>query len=287
MTAFKKVLAEPEFDNIDAGIVLQAYLPESHAAFADLVEFSKLRHATSGGTIKVRLVKGANLAMESTEAELHGWPAAPYRTKADVDASYARLIDAALRPKHAEAVRVGIASHNLFHLSWALAVASSRGVEAQVDVEMLEGMANSESLAIAKTGQRVLLYAPVTQRDDFASAVAYLVRRLDENTSDENYLKAAFDIATDEERFEEQRDRFTTSVHERHALLQAASLRDVPVITSDSPNFSNVVNFDPTSSKAFDEITSAFSKIREVPDRQIPLVIGRQGHRLERVHDWP
>jgi len=211
--------------------------------------------------------------METTEAELHGWPAAPYRTKADVDASYARLIDAALRPEHAEAVRVGIASHNLFHLSWALAVASSRGVEAQVDVEMLEGMANSESLAIAKTGQRVLLYAPVTQRDDFASAVAYLVRRLDENTSDENYLKAAFDIATDEARFEEQRDRFTRSVHERHAL-STASLRNVPVMTSDSSNFSNVVNFDPTSSKAFEEITSAFSKIREVPDRQIPLVIG-------------
>ena len=142
-------------------------------------------------------MKGANLAMETTEAELHGWNAAPYRTKADVDASYARLIDAALRPEHAEAVRVGIASHNLFHLSWALEVARSRGVEAQVDVEMLEGMANSESLAIARTGQRVLLYAPVTRHDDFASAVAYLVRRLDENTSDENYLKAAFDIGTD------------------------------------------------------------------------------------------
>ncbi|HUZ41877.1 MAG TPA: bifunctional proline dehydrogenase/L-glutamate gamma-semialdehyde dehydrogenase [Acidimicrobiales bacterium] len=276
MTAFKKVLTEREFAEIAAGIVLQAYLPESHAAFADLVEWSKLRHATSGGIIKVRLVKGANLAMETTEAELHGWPAGPYRTKADVDASYARLIDAALRPEHAHAVRVGIASHNLFHLSWALAVARVRGVEEQVDVEMLEGMANSESLAIAKTGRRVLLYAPVTQRDDFASAVAYLVRRLDENTSDENYLKAAFDIATDEQRFEEQRDRFTTSVHERHAL-STASLRHAPIATSDPLDFSNVVNFDPTSSKSFDEITSAFAKVREIPDRQIPLVIaGRE-----------
>jgi RHH-type proline utilization regulon transcriptional repressor/proline dehydrogenase/delta 1-pyrroline-5-carboxylate dehydrogenase len=117
VTAFTHVLDEDEFSAIAAGIVLQAYLPESHTAFAELVEWATRRHRRSGGSIKVRLVKGANLAMETTEAELHGWSAAPYRTKSDVDASYARLIDAALRPEHAEAVRIGIASHNLFHPS--------------------------------------------------------------------------------------------------------------------------------------------------------------------------
>ncbi len=165
--------------------------------------------------------------METTEAELHGWTAAPYRSKADVDASYARLIDAALRPEHADAVRIGIASHNLFHLSWALEVARARGVERQVDVEMLEGMANSESLAIARTGQRVLLYAPVTRHDDFASAVAYLVRRLDENTSDENYLKAAFDIGTDEARFAGA-ERSIHGVGSRTSLDLDPSLRHAP-----------------------------------------------------------
>ena len=213
--------------------------------------------------------------METTEAELHGWNAAPYRSKAEVDASYARLIDAALRPEHADAVRVGIASHNLFHLSWALEVARSRGVESQVDVEMLEGMANSESLAIARTGQRVLLYAPVTRHDDFASAVAYLVRRLDENTSDENYLKAAFDIGTDAERFAEQSERFTASVRERHAI-STSSLRHAPRPASTSLGFANVANFDPTSTKAFDEITGAFARVRATPELQIPLVIDDQ-----------
>jgi RHH-type proline utilization regulon transcriptional repressor/proline dehydrogenase/delta 1-pyrroline-5-carboxylate dehydrogenase len=273
VTAFTLVLSEPEFSGIAAGIVLQAYLPESHDAFSDLVGWAKIRHQRSGGSIKVRLVKGANLAMETTEAELHGWSAAPYRTKADVDASFARLIDAALRPEHAEAVRIGVASHNLFHLSWALEIARARGVDAQVDVEMLEGMANSESLAIAKTGQRVLLYAPVTRHDDFASAVAYLVRRLDENTSDENYLKAAFDIGTDEQRFDEQRDRFTASVRERHAI-STASLRHVPPHADDTTSFANVANYDPTSTTAFDEITRCFADIRATPERQIPLVIG-------------
>ncbi len=161
-----------------------------------------------GGSIKVRLVKGANLAMERAEAELHGWSPAPYRTKSDVDASYVRLIDAALRPEHSKAVRIGIASHNLFHMTWAIEVAKSRGVLDQIDIEMLEGMANAEALAVTRAGQPVLLYAPVTRKDDFAAAVAYLVRRLDENTSDENYLKAAFEISKNPKKFKEQEERF-------------------------------------------------------------------------------
>lgn len=276
VAAFKKVLGEPEFSRLNAGIVLQAYLPESHQALADLLDWSKSRHQRSGASIKVRLVKGANLAMETTEAELHGWNAAPYRTKADVDASYARLIDVALRPENAGAVRVGIASHNLFHLTWALAVARARGVPAQVDVEMLEGMANAESLAIARSGQRVLLYAPVTRHDDFVSAVAYLVRRLDENTSDENYLKAAFTISTDDRKFEEQRQRFLASVRERHEL-DTTSLRHREAAAHDALTFTNAANFDPTWPRAFEELTAALTSVRDEPVRLIPLVIdGRE-----------
>ena len=134
---FKKVLSEPEFLKMTAGIVLQAYLPESHAAFTDLATWARERHARAGGAIKIRLVKGANLAMERAEAEFNGWTAAPYPSKADVDASYSRLIDAALRPENAEAVRIGIASHNLFHLTWAIEVARKRHVLPQLDIEML------------------------------------------------------------------------------------------------------------------------------------------------------
>ena len=276
VAAFKDVLSEAEFRRVNAGIVLQAYLPESHLAFGDLLDWSKDRYLDTGATIKVRLVKGANLAMETTEAELHGWSAAPYRTKADVDASYTRLIDVALRPENAHALRVGIASHNLFHLTWALDVARARGVLEQVDIEMLEGMANAESLAIARTGQRVLLYAPVTRHDDFASAVAYLVRRLDENTSDENYLKAAFDIGTDESKFEEQRQRFLASVRERHAL-PTQSLRHGDHLSRDTVAFTNSSNVDPTSPRVFVDLTSALTSVLNEPVRQIPLVIdGRE-----------
>ncbi len=272
ISAFMRVLNEEEFASFDAGIVLQAYLPESHQALLDLVSWATQRFERSGATIKVRLVKGANLAMETTEAELHGWPAAPYRSKADVDASYARLIDVALRPEHAAAVRIGLASHNLFHLTWALDVAAARGVLDQVDVEMLEGMANAESLALARTGQKVLLYAPVTRSDDFASAVAYLVRRLDENTSDENYLKAAFVIGSDADRFAEQRDRFLASVHGRH-VVSGTSLRHTSVVERDPTHFVNAVAYDTTSPTATDEVTRAFDDVRSLRHEFIPLVI--------------
>ena len=218
VAVFKDLLDEPEFEKMNAGIVLQAYLPESHGVFADLVAWSKVRAARSGGMIKIRLVKGANLAMEKAEAELHGWIPAPYPNKADVDASYARLIDVALTPENAVAVRIGIASHNLFHLAWAIEVAKSRGVLHQLDIEMLEGMANAEALAVVKETGSVLLYTPVTKHDDFPAAVAYLVRRLDENTSIENYLRASFEMEIGNERYIEQKNRFIASVSARHEI---------------------------------------------------------------------
>ena len=272
VTAFKRVLSEPEFLGTSGGIVLQAYLPESHHAFADLAAWATSRHHQGGNSVKIRLVKGANLAMEHAEAQLHGWTAAPYATKADVDASYSRLIDTALRPQYADALRIGIASHNLFHLTWAIEVARARGVPDQMDVEMLEGMANAESLAVARTGKRVLLYAPVTRRDDFASAVAYLVRRLDENTSDENYLRAAFDIDSNPTEFEDQRERFLRSVRDRH-IVSTESRRHTNVADPRIHNFENEASTDPTDPRALREITLALRSIRDEHGRTIPLVV--------------
>ena len=123
LVSFMRVLDEPEFDAIDAGIVLQAYLPDSHDALDRLGRWASGRHRRAGGRVKVRIVKGANLAMESVDAELHGWVAAPYPTKADVDASYKAMLASALRPEWSDAVRVGVASHNLFDVAWALIVA--------------------------------------------------------------------------------------------------------------------------------------------------------------------
>jgi RHH-type transcriptional regulator, proline utilization regulon repressor / proline dehydrogenase / delta 1-pyrroline-5-carboxylate dehydrogenase len=272
VAAFMRVLDEDEFAAMKAGIVLQAYLPESHHFFGELVTWAKNRFEKSGGTIKVRLVKGANLAMERAEAELHGWSPAPYQSKSDVDASFARLVDAALRPEHSKAVRIGIASHNLFHMTWALEVAKARGVIEQIDIEMLEGMANAEALAVTRAGQPVLLYAPVTRKDDFAAAAAYLVRRLDENTSDENYLKAAFEISKNPEKFAEQEERFLNSISERHAIT-TESLRHIEHALTSGFAFENERNADPTEPVFIASVTKAIKKVKAVKDQEIPLVI--------------
>jgi RHH-type proline utilization regulon transcriptional repressor/proline dehydrogenase/delta 1-pyrroline-5-carboxylate dehydrogenase len=275
--AFKEVLNEAEFSAMDAGIVLQAYLPESHSAFAELVEWAIARQTQYGGRIKIRLVKGANLAMEKAEAELHGWVPAPYASKADVDASYARLIDSALRPGYANAIRIGIASHNLFHVAWAIEVARLRGVEDQLDIEMLEGMANGEALAVAQEFGRILLYTPITREKDFPTAVAYLVRRLDENTSLENYLRASFDMQVGNDEFLAQRDRFIASLKDRHQI--STQSRRHELVTYHPGNelhldeFTNESDGDPTNSEFRNAVQSAIAKqlVREL--FEIPIVI--------------
>ena len=267
--AFKKILSEAEFQELNAGIVLQAYLPESHGALEDLIAWVKSR----SGQIKIRLVKGANLAMEHTEAELHGYVAAPYGTKAAVDASYTRLIDLALHPEHSSKVRIGIASHNLFHLTWAIEVARERGVLDQIDIEMLEGMANGEAKAMTSFGLNVILYTPVTKRNDFASAVAYLVRRLDENTSPENYLRASFDINKNEYHFKNQQERFLKSLEDRHEI-STKSLRHVShfLAKGAESRFENASDGDATNPSYLEAVDFAIKEIM-TKSYEIPLVI--------------
>ncbi|MEI6649048.1 MAG: bifunctional proline dehydrogenase/L-glutamate gamma-semialdehyde dehydrogenase [Actinomycetes bacterium] len=272
--AFTLVLSEPEFLNVQAGIVLQAYLPESHSAFADLASWAVERNLAGGAAIKIRLVKGANLAMEKAEAHVQGWVAAPYSTKAEVDASYARLIDAALRTEYAGSLRIGIASHNIFHISWAIEVARSRGVSHQIDIEMLEGMAQAEARALAHAGNRVLLYAPVTRADDFASAIAYLVRRLDENTSDENYLTASFTIDKNPSEFERQKLRFEKSVEDRHEI--STSSRRHGMENNRDSSFFNQPSGDPTNVHYWSCVSKEIAKIKRLTPangKQVPVVI--------------
>jgi RHH-type transcriptional regulator, proline utilization regulon repressor / proline dehydrogenase / delta 1-pyrroline-5-carboxylate dehydrogenase len=283
--AFTLVLAEPEFAALDAGIVLQAYLPECHAEFQRLLDWATRRREAGGGRIKVRIVKGANLAMETTESQQHGWPAGPYGSKADVDASWKRIVDCALRPENADAVRVGVASHNLFDLAWAVEVAALRGVAEQMDVEMLEGMANAEALVVARDVGAVLLYAPVTRSDDFASAVAYLVRRLDENTAPENFLRASFDLDVGSETFAEQERRFRDAVAARHSVPTASRRHVEPAAAPTEPTvdglFANQHETDVTSPQERASLAGALDSHLGGWDYPLPVVIGGQEHRPE------
>jgi len=189
---FTELLDEEEFQSLEAGIVLQAYLPDTFDALQELAEFAAQRRAKGGAKIKVRLVKGANLSMERVDSEVHDWPQAPYLTKAEVDANYIRLLDWVLQPEHADNLRIGVASHNLYHLALAHELSVARNVEHQLDAEMLQGMSPAQSAAVRDVTGNMILYTPVVKKEDFDVAISYLVRRLEENGAKQNFLYALF-----------------------------------------------------------------------------------------------
>ena len=221
---FCSLLEENGLRDLVAGLALQAYLPDSADVLERLCAFARRRVAAGGAPVRVRLVKGANLAMEQVEAELRGWEQAPYATKEEVDANYKRLLDVALRPENDGAVVVGVASHNLFDVAWALGEAEAHA-PGRVEIEMLEGMAPALAKAVARRAGGLLLYAPVVRRGDFESAVAYLVRRFDENTAPENFLAHLPSLTASSRAWEDQRRRFEASVALRHRLASSPRRR--------------------------------------------------------------
>ena len=279
VAAFCEVLDEPEFLPLSAGIVLQAYLPDSYPVQRDLTAWARARRARGGSPIKLRIVKGANLAMERIEGAVHGWPQAPYPVKIDVDANYKRMVDFGCRPEHAEAVHLGVASHNLFDVAYGLVLRDARHVERCVEFEMLEGMANHQARAVKARADGLLLYAPVVRAEDFHSAIAYLVRRLDENTAPENFLRHVFDLEPGSPEWDAERDRFHA------ACARADSVSDAPRRTQDrriekieplapAAPFVNEPDTDWTRPGNRAWIQDVVDTWRERPAEDIPLQIG-------------
>ncbi len=209
---FQRLLDRPSLRQYEAGIVLQAYLPEALPALDRLTAWAQERRAAGGAGIKVRVVKGANLAMERVDAALHGWPVAVLPSKQASDANYKRVLDAALRPDRVDAVRIGLAGHNLFDIAWAWQLAEARGVASSVEVEMLLGMAPDQAAAVRRTVGHLLLYTPVVHPRDFDSAISYLIRRLEENASTDNFLSGVFELTASPEIFAREEQRFRAAL---------------------------------------------------------------------------
>ncbi len=261
--AFRDVLDEPEFQTARAGIVLQAYLPDSFNALCELAAWSRARAANGGAPVKVRLVKGANLAMETVEAELHGWNAAPFSTKADTDANFRRMMKFACRPEYAGALRVGVASHNLFDVALALVLSRRREPADAVEIEMLEGMANHQARAVRNTAGSVLLYAPVVQDRDFGAALAYLIRRLDENTVPGNFLSGLFAFTPGSEAWLREAEKFREGWRRRHVVSIASRRALSP--PRPGAGFVNEPDTDFTQAKNRDALTAAALRHGAVP----------------------
>jgi RHH-type proline utilization regulon transcriptional repressor/proline dehydrogenase/delta 1-pyrroline-5-carboxylate dehydrogenase len=179
------LLSEPEFANgPSAGIVLQAYLTESPDHLERLLEWA--REHPRGCPLTIRLVKGAYWDHEVVQAAQHGWAPPVFTDRRECDRNFElltrRLIDAT------PAVRVAIASHNLRSIAHAAAYADHRGLGTEaIEFQILRGLGDDTQAAIAATGRRVRAYCPV---GDLVAGMAYLVRRLLENTANDSFLAA-------------------------------------------------------------------------------------------------
>ncbi|MEY4477220.1 MAG: Bifunctional protein putA [Actinomycetota bacterium] len=211
IAVFQNILDRDEFLNLEAGIVLQAYLPDALGAMIRLQEWSSARRARGGAAIKIRVVKGANLPMERVDAEIHGWALATVNSKQDADTNYKRVLNYAFTPGRIANIKIGVAGHNLFDIAFAWALAGRRGVRDGIEFEMLLGMAESQAEAVRATTGSLLLYTPVVHPAEFDVAIAYLIRRLDEGANEDNFMSAVF-FLTENEYFTRETDRFTASV---------------------------------------------------------------------------
>ena len=213
--AFIRSLDQEEFKDHHAGMALQAYLPDSYHILQQITHWARKRVAAGGSPVKIRIVKGANMEMEQLESAIFDWPLAPFDNKLEVDANWKRMVDFGMQPENIRAVRLGIASHNLFDQAYAYLTARKNQVLDLFSFEMIEGMANYLRRAIQETGQEMVLYAPVTTRDQFINAIGYLIRRLDENTGKKNFLRQLNRLDINSDAWQFLADHFKASVRQK------------------------------------------------------------------------
>ena len=179
------LLAEEEFrEGPSAGIVLQAYLRDSPEMLTTVEQWTRTSVRTT--PLTVRLVKGAYWDHELVQARQHGWPVPVFEDKHECDRNFELLTRRLLaaRPR----LRVAIASHNLRSVAHAIAVNRvSGGDDADLELQILRGLGDELQQALAANGLRVRAYCPI---GDLVAGMAYLVRRLLENTANDSFLSA-------------------------------------------------------------------------------------------------
>lgn len=253
IAVFTRILDKPEFKNLEAGIVLQAYLPDALSAMIRLQDWAAARRADGGAAIKVRVVKGANLPMEQVEASLHDWPLATWGTKQDSDTNYKRVINYSLHPDRIRNIRIGVAGHNLFDIAFAWLLAKQRGIadtaEESIEFEMLLGMAQGQAEAVKKDVGSLLLYTPVVHPAEFDVAIAYLIRRLEEGASQDNFMSAVFELSENESLFGREKQRFLASLAKLDDEVPAPNRRQnraLPAAPLPHDSFENTPDTDPS-----------------------------------------
>jgi RHH-type transcriptional regulator, proline utilization regulon repressor / proline dehydrogenase / delta 1-pyrroline-5-carboxylate dehydrogenase len=260
LETFVELINEPAFKAYSHwGVVIQAYLRDALADSKKLVEAAKKR----GTPFTVRLVKGAYWDFETIYAKQKGWPIPVYLQKKESDASFEDcskvFIDA--YPN----IRLAVGSHNIRSIAAALSYAESKKLDKRaVEVQMLYGMAEPIKRALVKDGIRLREYATI---GELIPGMAYLVRRLLENTSNESFLRSKFadNISTD-----------TLLKDPREALKPSSP-------TPPMQEFNNEPPLDFALPENRKRMNDALAAWRKEMGRTYPIVIGKKEYKTERL----
>jgi RHH-type proline utilization regulon transcriptional repressor/proline dehydrogenase/delta 1-pyrroline-5-carboxylate dehydrogenase len=185
LALLRSVLADPQLAGLHLGLAVQAYLRDSYQGLCELLDGLAQR---PGPPVTVRLVRGAYWDAERIEAQAQGWPVPVFERKVDTDANYERCVR--LLHDHHGTVRAAFGTHNPRSIAYAVTYARRLGIpDDGYEIQMLYGMAEPLHQAVRDLGLRHRVYAPV---GELVPGMAYLVRRLLENTSNESVVAQRF-----------------------------------------------------------------------------------------------
>ncbi len=248
---FREVLEEDEFREVsDVGVVIQAYLSDTDRDLAEMLEWAQRR----GTPVWIRLVKGAYWDYETVVSYAHGWPVPVYQQKWQTDDCYERNVRFLLQ--NYAWLRPAFGSHNLRSLAYAVSCARELQVpRGAYELQMLYGMAEELAQVFVDMGERVRIYTPFGQ---LIPGMAYLVRRLLENTSNDSFL----------------RHSYAEDLSVETLLMKPSTLaKSAPAIAVPQPEFLNEPHSDFSQESAREAMTEALEDVANQLGEEFGLVI--------------
>lgn len=200
--------ADPRFADVDLGFALQAYLVDARAITDRLLAIGHARYERKARPLRVRLVKGANLGLERIRASLRGHPSAVHADKDATDRAAQALLELLASKEHTHAVHVALGSHNLFDVAHALVHRAAEALDDALSFEVLAGLADPLVRALRALDVDVRVYLPVVDPEERNAAVAYLARRLDEQSAPAHFLPSSLAADRARDPYAEHRARY-------------------------------------------------------------------------------
>jgi RHH-type proline utilization regulon transcriptional repressor/proline dehydrogenase/delta 1-pyrroline-5-carboxylate dehydrogenase len=258
---FKSIFSEPEFVSLQSGLAVQAYLRDSHDDLTDLIDWARAKQRR----ITIRLVKGAYWDYETVIAQQRNWPVPVFAEKSETDADFEKLC--VLLLENRDAIDSAFGTHNVRSIAHVMAQAQRLGIDPrEFEFQMLHGMADSVKEAVLQLDCRLREYCPV---GELLPGMAYLVRRLLENTSNEGFLASKFGRGLSHEELLKSPTEISSDTHQA-SLLTNTSLR------FNGAHFTNEPPTDFTRASEREKITTAIQEQRRKLGQQHPLVINNE-----------